>query len=73
MVQHVTPSTATTVDERVAAPYLGYTTSALRAWRHQGRGPAYIRIGRSVRYRLADLDAYLAAHRVEPRNPQEAA
>jgi predicted DNA-binding transcriptional regulator AlpA len=55
------------LDERDAARCSGYTPAAFRAWRSQGRGPAYIRIGRSVRYRVEDLDAWLTAHRVETR------
>jgi len=51
--------------ERDAAPYIGYTMSALRRWRADGRGPAYIRHGRAVRYLVADLDQWLLAHRVE--------
>lgn len=65
MVQHQQPQP--TIDEQDAAPYIGYTPAALRAWRSQGRGPAYIRVNRSIRYRIADLDSWLQAHRVEPR------
>lgn len=54
--------------ERVAAPYLGFTMSAMRVWRREGRGPAYIRTGRSVRYLVSDLDAWMARHRVETRD-----
>lgn len=53
--------------EEDAAAFVGYTPAALRAWRRQGRGPAYIRVGRSVRYRISDLDEWLGAHRVDPR------
>jgi predicted DNA-binding transcriptional regulator AlpA len=65
MAQQHTASPA--LDERDAATYIGYTTSALRAWRRQGRGPAYIKAGRSVRYLVRDLDAWLEAHRVPTR------
>lgn len=30
-------------------------------WRVQGTGPRYIKIGRLVRYRIEDLDAWLEA------------
>jgi predicted DNA-binding transcriptional regulator AlpA len=53
------------VDEHEAARYVGFTASALRVWRWQGRGPAFIRHGRSVRYLPSDLDAWLTRHRVE--------
>jgi hypothetical protein len=51
-----------------AARYLGYTPSALRAWRRDGRGPAFVRAGRNVRYLPIDLDAWLTRHRVETRD-----
>lgn len=54
------------IAEPGAAVYINYKISTLRAWRRQGRGPAYIRYGRSIRYRIADLDAWVAAHRVDP-------
>lgn len=64
---HDRPAPAVTLSERDSANYIGYTESALRAWRRQSRGPAYIRVGRSIRYRLVDLDAWLARHRVPTR------
>jgi len=57
-------------DEHHAAPYIGFSAAALRAWRRQGRGPAYIQVGRSIRYRLNDLDSWLAAHEVRTREPR---
>lgn len=38
----------------------------LAQWRHKGVGPAYYKIGRKVIYRGSDLNAWLAANRVEP-------
>jgi len=38
----------------------------LAQWRHKGAGPAYYKIGRKVVYRGSDLNAWLAANRVEP-------
>ena len=52
--------------EREAAAYIGMSVAFLRAGR-LGRGtpgPPFVRIGRSVRYALADLDAWLATKRV---------
>lgn len=37
------------------AKILGVTPAALSRWRYVGGGPKYIRIGRVVRYPLADL------------------
>jgi hypothetical protein len=50
--------------ERDAARYIGVSAAALRAWRARGRGPVYYKISKSVRYRLADLDAWLDRCRV---------
>lgn len=62
------------VTEPEAAKYIGMSIAWLRQCRMQGRGPVYMRMGggavgsdekgRAIRYRLADLDAYLDAHRV---------
>jgi len=42
-----------------AAKYLGLATSTLNKWRCCGDGPTFLKLGRSVRYRVADLDQYL--------------
>jgi len=54
--------------ERIAAARLGLTAATLRAWRHQGRGPAFVRLGRAVRYLPDDLNEYLRANRRGPSN-----
>ena len=57
--------------EQQTSDYLQMSESFLRQSRMEGKregrtpGPPFIRIGRSVRYRLSDLDAWLAEHRVE--------
>jgi predicted DNA-binding transcriptional regulator AlpA len=38
----------------------------LQAWRLLGRGPRYIKVRRSVRYRRADIEEWLAAQTVTP-------
>jgi hypothetical protein len=63
-----TPITPTdNLPERDAAPYIGFSRDFLRAGRRKGTGPAYIKVGRSIRYRREDLDTWLAKHRIEPR------
>ena len=42
-----------------AAAYLGNRKATLETWRTLGRGPRYIKIGRLVRYRACDLEAYI--------------
>lgn len=59
------------LDERAAAAYIGMSAAYLRADRYRGHvggntpGPAYLRLGRTIRYCLEDLDAWLAARRVD--------
>lgn len=54
-----------------AAEYLGTKPHTLEIWRAVGRyGIPYIKVGRLVKYRRADLDAWLASRMV---NVQEAA
>jgi predicted DNA-binding transcriptional regulator AlpA len=36
----------------------------LRNYRHQGKGPPYLKIGRSVRYSMADLLEFMERGRV---------
>ena len=53
-------------NEQGAAEMLGCSVAALRKWRRRGSGPAYVKVGRLVRYRETDLLAYLDAHCVQP-------
>jgi excisionase family DNA binding protein len=50
------------IDEPTLAVRLGVSRSTLQSWRYAGRGPRYIKLGRMVRYRNADVDAYLRAN-----------
>ena len=52
------------VTERAAARYIGMSLAFLRQARREGHGPRHFRIGRAVRYRLADLEAWLEKHRL---------
>jgi predicted DNA-binding transcriptional regulator AlpA len=38
-----------------------------RRTRRERRGPRFLKLGKMVRYRRADIEAYLAAHAVEPK------
>ena len=67
MTQRIVSTTL--LSPRDAAAYLGYQPITLRVWRREGRGPAYLKQARSIRYHVRDLDAWLQAHRVEPRGP----
>jgi predicted DNA-binding transcriptional regulator AlpA len=50
------------IDEPTLASRLGVSRSTLQSWRYTGRGPRFIKLGRMVRYRSADIDAYLRAN-----------
>lgn len=52
------------VDTRTAAEMLGLAQSSLELMRFEKRGPAYYRMGRTIRYAIEDLDDYV--ERVEP-------
>jgi predicted DNA-binding transcriptional regulator AlpA len=61
-------STAHSLVERDSATYIGMSQAWLRQDRRrkadERRGPSFIKVGRSIRYRLIDLDQWLANHRV---------
>lgn len=41
--------------------YLGVPSGTLANWRYLGRGPAFLRVGRRVRYRTIDVTAWVEA------------
>jgi hypothetical protein len=49
-----------------AAARLGLKVATLRAWRHRSKGPAFVRLGRAVRYLSTDLEEFLQANRHAP-------
>ena len=59
----VAPLTESQVAER-----LGLSVATLRAWRHRGTGPRFLRFGRAVRYLPADLDEFIRASAVDTRS-----
>lgn len=56
---HSLPATALFTPEE-AGLYLNARTDLLRAWRCQGRGPAFLGCGHFVRYPKRNLDDFLA-------------
>lgn len=49
------------IDERGAAKALAVATRTLQWWRTSGTGPRFVKIGRAVRYRKADLVNWIEA------------
>lgn len=52
------PRALLTVDD--VAQYLGVKPNTVYAWRVRKEGPRAVKVGRAVRYRLEDVDAWLA-------------
>jgi predicted DNA-binding transcriptional regulator AlpA len=50
--------------EKEAATYLNMKQKTLQQWRFYGRGPAYLKLGRAVRYLQSDLDNFLSQSRI---------
>jgi helix-turn-helix protein len=53
------------VRETDAARLIGVSVAALRRWRREKRGPRFLKLERCVRYRLADLNAFLDKNSVD--------
>ena len=51
--------------EREVAELLGLSVATLRAWRHRGKGPRFLRLGRSVRYLPSDLNDFVRTSAVD--------
>ena len=51
------------------AEMLGVPTGTLANWRYQARGPAFVTVGRHVRYRRSDVAEWIA-ERVVPAGGQ---
>lgn len=58
-----------TAEEVAAVTCLSVET--LAQWRSQRRGIPYLKIGRAVRYDVADVQSYLEGCRVSVSDPQE--
>jgi len=54
-----------------AAEFLGMSPDTLPRWRWSGIGPAYLKVGRSIRYRQTDLETFLEGSKVSPRNAEK--
>lgn len=54
------------LDEKQAARLLAVAVQTLRNWRHQRRGPAYIKMGRAVRYQIKDLEDFMDKRKIDP-------
>lgn len=56
------------MNEKQAAKVLGISVKTIQAWRHQNKGPAYLRLsGKAIRYLPQDLNDFAQGSRVQPR------
>jgi hypothetical protein len=49
------------LNEEEAGRTLKIAVKTLQSWRSRGGGPPYIKLGRCVRYRIRDLEAFISA------------
>lgn len=61
-----TPASNASVESAVAAPMIGVEPQTLKLWRRKGIGPRYVKFGNRVRYRVSDIEAWLAEHTITP-------
>jgi hypothetical protein len=55
------------IDQRYLAARWGLSVRTLERWRWLGQGPAFLKLGGRVTYRIEDIEAYEAAQRQEAR------
>ena len=51
------------LSEKEVEQFYGITRRWLQKKRCTGGGPIFIKIGKSVRYRISDIESFLEAHR----------
>jgi len=51
--------------EKQVAAMLNINPATLNNWRQQGKGPKYVKVGGSIRYRYTDVELYLEKNAVE--------
>ncbi len=56
-----------TLNHNQAAEYLGVAAQTLYNWRHETRGPDYVKMGRKIVYRLSDLDHFIESQKISLR------
>lgn len=60
------PAPNACVESAVAGPMIGVEPQTLKLWRRNGTGPRYVKFGNRVRYRVSDIEAWLAEHTITP-------
>jgi len=52
------------LDEKALCALLGISSVTATKWRAKAKGPPFIKVGRLVRYRRSDVDAWLRANTI---------
>jgi predicted DNA-binding transcriptional regulator AlpA len=60
------PSDERMLNQESAAVFLGVKPPTLASWRHLGKGPPYVKVGRSAYYKAGDIEAWLNKQAVVP-------
>lgn len=58
--------------EAQVARLLSFSARTLQAWRLNGSGPPYLRVGRAIRYRRQDLIVWIEQNTVSSSTEDEA-
>ena len=53
------------LNEKQVKECFGLSVAYLRRARREKKGPSFLKLGRMVRYRRADVESYLSAHMVD--------
>jgi predicted DNA-binding transcriptional regulator AlpA len=57
-IEGVTPRLITTAD---LAEYLSMSAQTVKEWRSKGKGPRWVKVEGSVRYRWSDVESWLTS------------
>jgi len=55
------PEDAALIRSKDVPSYIGVAAQTLARWRHEGSGPMFVKLGRLVFYRAADLRTWITA------------
>lgn len=54
---------------RELARYLGVPAATIYTWRYRGEGPPGFRVGKHLRFKPSEIEAWLEAHREDATKP----
>jgi predicted DNA-binding transcriptional regulator AlpA len=60
------------LNQEATAAMIGVKPPTLASWRHYGKGPKYIKVGRSAYYKVSDIEGWLDTQAVVPFRKDDA-